>query len=189
MIVGRDPERLDAGGVGRAAVESLAENLSDGVVAPLFWGVVAGLPGILAYKAINTLDSMVGHRSDRYRAFGWASARCDDLVNLAPGPPHRRPALPRRRQQPAPCGPCCATPAGIARRTPAGPRPRWLRHWGCASPGPRAYGGVMVADAWMGDGRAEVTPADIRRAVALAWRVWWLLAASLATAALIAWSR
>ena len=84
LIVGRDPDRLDAAGVGRAAVESLAENLSDGVVAPLFWGVVAGLPGMLAYKAVNTLDSMVGHRSERYRDFGWASARLDDLVNLVP---------------------------------------------------------------------------------------------------------
>ena len=84
LIVGRDPDRLDAAGVGRAAVESLAENLSDGVVAPLFWGVVAGLPGMLAYKAVNTLDSMVGHHSERYRDFGWASARFDDLVNLVP---------------------------------------------------------------------------------------------------------
>src|SRR4030095_17008075 len=66
----------------RAAIESLAENFSDGVVAPLFWMVVAGLPGALAYKAINTADSMIGHKSPRHLAFGWASARCDDLVNL-----------------------------------------------------------------------------------------------------------
>jgi adenosylcobinamide-phosphate synthase len=84
MIVGRDPSALDDAGVSRAAIESLAENTSDGIVAPVFWGLVAGLPGIVAYKAINTLDSMIGHRSERYEAFGWASARIDDLVNLVP---------------------------------------------------------------------------------------------------------
>jgi len=84
MIVGRDPAQLDEAGVARAALESLAENSSDGIIAPLFWGVVAGLPGIAAYKAINTLDSMIGHRNARYEQFGWASARIDDLVNLLP---------------------------------------------------------------------------------------------------------
>ncbi|MGD9916517.1 MAG: adenosylcobinamide-phosphate synthase CbiB [Paenirhodobacter sp.] len=84
MIVGRDPEQLDQAGVARAALESLAENSSDGIVAPLFWGTVAGLPGIAAYKAINTLDSMIGHRTPRHEAFGWASARIDDVVNLIP---------------------------------------------------------------------------------------------------------
>jgi len=84
MIVGRDPAQLDTAGVARAALESLAENSSDGIVAPLFWGVVAGLPGIAAYKAINTLDSMIGHRNARYEDFGWASARIDDVVNLLP---------------------------------------------------------------------------------------------------------
>src|SRR5947209_2198340 len=81
-IVGRDTARLDEAGVSRAAIESLAENFSDGVVAPLFWLLVAGLPGIFSYKAINTADSMIGHKSDSYLAFGWASARADDLVNL-----------------------------------------------------------------------------------------------------------
>ncbi len=84
MIVGRDPSRLDTAGVSRAALESLAENTSDGIVAPLFWGVIGGLPGIVAYKAINTMDSMIGHRSDRYEAFGKVAARLDDLVNLLP---------------------------------------------------------------------------------------------------------
>ncbi len=82
MIVGRDTSELDEPAISRAAIESLAENFSDGIVAPLFWMVVAGLPGALAYKAINTADSMIGHKSDRYRAFGWASARLDDYVNL-----------------------------------------------------------------------------------------------------------
>ena len=82
MIVGRDPDRLDEPAVCRAAIESLAENFSDGVVAPLFWLVVGGLPGAAAYKAINTADSMIGHKTERHRAFGWAAARTDDLVNL-----------------------------------------------------------------------------------------------------------
>lgn len=84
MIVGRDTRQLDEAGIARAALESLAENTSDGIVAPLFWGVVAGLPGIAAYKAINTLDSMIGHRDSRYEFFGKAAARLDDLVNLIP---------------------------------------------------------------------------------------------------------
>ena len=82
QIVGRDTRSLDEAAVCRAAIESLAENFSDGVVAPLFWMVVGGLPGALAYKAINTADSMIGHKSERDLAFGWASARFDDLVNL-----------------------------------------------------------------------------------------------------------
>lgn len=84
MIVGRDPNLLDEAGVARATIESLAENTSDGVVAPLFWGALFGLPGIAAYKAINTLDSMIGHRTQRHEAFGWASARIDDIANLLP---------------------------------------------------------------------------------------------------------
>ncbi|MTH79759.1 adenosylcobinamide-phosphate synthase CbiB [Paracoccus aestuariivivens] len=84
MIVGRDPRQLDQGGVARAALESLAENNSDGVVAPIFWGVVAGLPGIAVYKAVNTMDSMIGHRNPRYEYFGKVAARLDDLMNLIP---------------------------------------------------------------------------------------------------------
>lgn len=84
MIVGRDPERLDEAGVARAALESLAENASDGIVAPVFWGLLLGLPGIAGYKVINTLDSMIGHRTARHGDFGWAAARIDDVVNLIP---------------------------------------------------------------------------------------------------------
>ncbi|MGL4279994.1 MAG: adenosylcobinamide-phosphate synthase CbiB, partial [Albidovulum sp.] len=84
MIVGRDPEQLDEAGVARAALESLAENASDGVIAPLFWGAIFGLPGIVGYKAVNTLDSMIGHRTSRHEAFGWAAARIDDIANLIP---------------------------------------------------------------------------------------------------------
>lgn len=84
MIVGRDPQSLDESGVCRAAIESCAENFSDGVVAPVFWLALLGLPGLIAYKAINTADSMIGHRSEKYRDFGWAAARLDDAVNLIP---------------------------------------------------------------------------------------------------------
>jgi adenosylcobinamide-phosphate synthase len=189
LIVGRDPERLDEAGVGRAAVESLAENLSDAVVAPLFWGAVAGLPGMLAYKAVNTLDSMVGHRSERYRAFGWASARFDDLVNLVParltgallclaGAPERAPLESCR---------VMLRDAKHHRSPNAGwPEAAMAAALGLRLAGPRVYGGVAVADAWMGDGRAEVTPADVRRGLRLAWRVWWLAVAVLAAALAVA---
>lgn len=83
-LCARDPAKLDADGLARAVVESVAENTSDAVVAPLFWGAVAGVPGLLGYRAINTLDAMVGYRSPRYRRFGWAAARLDDLANLLP---------------------------------------------------------------------------------------------------------
>lgn len=83
-LVGRDPESLDANGIARATVESVAENTSDAIVAPLFWGAVAGVPGLLGYRAVNTLDAMVGHRTPRYGKFGWAAARLDDLANLVP---------------------------------------------------------------------------------------------------------
>ena len=83
-LCGRDPSALGTAGLARAGVESVAENTSDAVVAPLLWGAVAGVPGLLAYRAVNTLDAMVGHRSERYLRFGWAAARLDDVVNLAP---------------------------------------------------------------------------------------------------------
>ncbi|WP_086008935.1 cobalamin biosynthesis protein [Nocardia brevicatena] len=83
-LCGRDPEALDADGLARAALESIAENTSDAAVAPLVWGAVAGVPGLLGYRAVNTLDAMVGYRSARYRRFGWAAARVDDLANLVP---------------------------------------------------------------------------------------------------------
>ena len=83
-IVGRNPAMLDSPAMARASLESLAENASDGVVAPLFWGTLFGLPGIAAYKAVNTLDSMIGYRTVRHEAFGWASARIDDLANIVP---------------------------------------------------------------------------------------------------------
>jgi adenosylcobinamide-phosphate synthase len=180
-IVGRDPNVLDEAAVARAAIESLAENFSDGVVAPAIWTSVAGLPGGTIYKAINTADSMIGHRSERYAAFGWASARLDDLVNL---PASRLTALllvgasytidgasPQRaweavrRDAPKHCSPN----AGWSEAAMAGAL-------GIAIAGPRRYGGVLVDDAYMGEGgRRDVTASDIRRALQLYWRADMLL--------------
>jgi adenosylcobinamide-phosphate synthase len=171
-IVGRDTAALDAAGVARAAIESLAENFSDAVVAPVFWLAIAGLPGAALYKAINTADSMIGHRTDRYAAFGWAAARLDDLVNL---PASRLSAL--------------LLIAAAALRRDAAAVEAWNAVWldaprhrspnagypeaavagalGLSLAGPRVYGGVRVEDAAMGGGRWDATAADIRRALRL----------------------
>ncbi len=186
MIVGRDPEPLDESGVSRGAIESLAENLSDGVVAPMFWGLLAGLPGMLVYKAINTLDSMVGHRSERYREFGWASARCDDLVNFLPARITGVMLCVAAWHQPWRLATAMWRDAPHHRSPNAGwPEAAMAAALGVRIAGPRMYGGVMVHDAWMGDGRSELTADDIRRAVALAWRMWWLLFLALSAATLL----
>ena len=131
MIVGRDPEQLDEAGVCRAAIESCAENFSDGVVAPVFWLALLGLPGLIAYKAINTADSMIGHRSARHQDFGWAAARLDDLVNLIPARLSGlllvalvAPIVGRRDRDRASRS-CGAMPQSIARPMPAGRKARW----------------------------------------------------------------
>jgi adenosylcobinamide-phosphate synthase len=172
-IVGRDVSALDEAGVARAAIESLAENFSDGVVAPGLWLAVFGLPGALAYKAVNTADSMIGHRSDRYLAFGWAAARCDDLMNylparaaaglLAAGAVMLSGAFPAqalaaaRRDAPGHVSPNAGWPEAAA----AGAL-------GLELGGTRAYGDSRVIQgAILGQGRREATAADIRRALAL----------------------
>jgi adenosylcobinamide-phosphate synthase len=171
-IVGRDTQVLDRAGVCRAAIESLAENFSDGVVAPLLWLTIFGLPGAAAYKAVNTADSMIGHRNERYRDFGWASARLDDFVNL---PASRLAALWIVMAAVLRRG-CSAKGALIAVRRDArhhrSPNAGWPEAamagaLGLRLAGPRVYSGCVVQDHWMGDGRAEATPADIRRALAL----------------------
>ncbi len=170
MIVGRDTAGLDETGVSRAAIESLAENFSDGVVAPLFWLLVAGLPGIFSYKAINTADSMIGHKSDRYLAFGWASARVDDFVNL---PASRLSALWLVLASAALSG---LSPRGAiatvwrdanGHRSPnAGwPEAAMAGALGLRLAGPRAYEGTMVDDRWIGDGRETACGGDIRLAL------------------------
>ncbi|MBV1698584.1 MAG: cobalamin biosynthesis protein CobD [Hyphomicrobiales bacterium] len=192
-IVGRDTQALDSSGVARAAIESLAENFSDAVVAPVLWMVIAGLPGAALYKAINTADSMIGHRTPRHLAFGWAAARLDDLINL---PASRLAAL------------LLVGAAALSHDIRAGSAWQTVRRdaWRHRSPnagypeaamagaldlslaGPRSDGGVQVEDVQMGDGRRAADSADIRRALTLYRRADAILIAALAiaTAALIA---
>lgn len=172
-IVGRDPASLDRAGVARAAVESLAENFSDGIVAPVFWLAVGGLPGIALYKAINTADSMIGHRTARYAAFGWAAARLDDLVNL---PASRLAGLLLVLAALLARGTGAARAAWrVMRRDAPGhrsPNAGWPEAamagaLGLRLAGPRLYGGARVDDPWLGEGTADLGAADIRRALAL----------------------
>lgn len=169
-LVGRDPSTLDEAGIARACVESVAENTSDAVVAPLIWGAVAGVPGLLGYRAVNTLDAMIGHRSPRYERFGWAAARLDDLANLAParlsaglaagaaplvgGTPRRALHAVRRDagKHPSPnAGPVEAAFAGALGRTLGGVN---------------TYGDTVEDRGTLGDGPPPA-PADIARAVRL----------------------
>jgi adenosylcobinamide-phosphate synthase len=170
-IVGRETKSLDEAAVCRAAIESLAENFSDGVVAPLFWMVVAGLPGALAYKAVNTADSMIGHKTERYEAFGWASARFDDLVNL---PASRLSAL-WLMLAAIPLGlslfgalSTIRRDAGHHRSPNAGwPEAAMAGALGIRLSGPRIYDGVPVEERWVGEGRSELTAKDVRAALKL----------------------
>ncbi len=171
-IVGRDPETLDEAAVARAAIESLAENFSDGVVAPAVWCAFLGLPGVVAYKAVNTADSMIGHKSERYRHFGRFAARLDDLVNL---PASRLSAgwiVLAAMTMPG------ASPSGAFRavrrdacrhRSPnAGwPEAALAGALGLRLGGPRHYAAGLVEDPWMGDGRATATVDDIEQALRL----------------------
>ncbi|MEJ1157212.1 adenosylcobinamide-phosphate synthase CbiB [Prosthecomicrobium sp. N25] len=172
LIVGRNPAVLDEAGVARAAIESLAENFSDGIVAPAFWMAAGGLPGAALYKAANTADSMIGHRTPRHAAFGWAAARFDDLVNL---PASRLAALWLVVAAAITEG-ASAREAVRAVRRDAGrhrsPNAGWPEAamagaLGLKLAGPRVYGDTLVDDAFMGDGRREATAADIRRALGL----------------------
>ena len=172
MIVGRDPNVLDEAGVCRAAIETTAENFSDGVVAPAFWYLVAGLPGLVVYKAVNTADSMIGHRSPRYEAFGWAAARLDDGLNLVPA---RIAGALVTAAAPFVGGSAggalgaMARDAGKHRSPNAGwPEAATAGAFGLALAGPRVYGGREVADAWMNaGGRTAANPEDIRKALRL----------------------
>ena len=187
MIVSRDTREMDRDGVARAAIESAAENLSDGVIAPLFWFLLAGLPGLLVYKIVNTADSMIGYRTPRYAAFGWGAARLDDVLNLIPA---RMTAL------------LIALPQGQWRALPAiwrdarrhrSPNAGWpeaamARALGIALAGPRAYNGQRQEFAWVNaTGRRPLLAQDIEAAVAVLWQTWaWALAAVGATAAICA---
>jgi adenosylcobinamide-phosphate synthase len=171
-IVGRDPKSLDEAGVARSAIESLAENFADGVVAPSFWGVLFGLPGMVAYKAINTADSMIGHRTPRHEAFGYAAAKVDDVVNL---PASRLAAfflaLAALFHDDANFNRAVETVRRDAdnHRSPnAGwPEAAMAGALNLKLSGPRSYHGALTDDDWIGEGRSEATAADIRRALAL----------------------
>ena len=192
-LVGRDPASLDEPGVARASIESLAENFADGVVAPLFWYVLLGFPGLLAYKAINTLDSMIGHRDPRYRCFGRVAARVDDAANW----------IPARLAAALLAGAALALPGARARgalRTAfrdarrhrsvnAGwPEAAMAGALGFAVAGPRRYGGRTVEDAWMGDGRRDLGAEDVRAALRHYAVATALLAALLAAGWAVGWA-
>lgn len=166
MIVGRDPSRLDEAGVARAALESLAENTSDGIVAPVFWGVLFGLPGIAAYKAINTLDSMIGHRTERFEAFGWASARIDDLANLIPA---RLTGLlfALTSVRPKEALATMWRDAGHHRSPNAGwPEAALAGALGIRLSGPRVYSDRVAEEPWVNGGAPDPGPQDIVRGLA-----------------------
>jgi adenosylcobinamide-phosphate synthase len=182
MIVGRDTAALDGAGVARAAVESLAESFCDGVAAPLFWLLVAGVPGLWAYKAANTADSLIGHREERWRAFGWASARLDDVLNLVP----------------ARIGGAviCLVGGGWRvmwrdARNHASPNAGWTEAamagaLGVRLAGPVSYDGVVADKPWIGEGRADLDAADVRRALSVYRRACLLL---WVLAGVVAWAR
>ncbi len=189
-IVGRDTAQLDEAGVARAAIESLAENFSDGVVAPSLWMLLGGLPGAAIYKAINTADSMIGHRTKRHENFGWAAARLDDLVNL---PASRLTVL-------FLIAAAYSTPGASASDALEAVRRDAFRHRSpnaghpeaamagaldLALAGPRSYHQVETDDAWMGNGRRAATAADIRAALSLYRRADALLIGSVALIAIL----
>lgn len=179
-IVGRDPAALDEAGIARAAIESLAENASDGIVAPVFWGALFGLPGILGYKAINTLDSMIGHRSERHEAFGWAAARIDDVANFIPArltgflfvmlAPRRSDAL------------ACMTRDARRHRSPnAGwPEAAMAGGLGVRLSGPRIYHGSVTSEPWLNEGARDPRAGDIIEALTVYRRAMLLVAGVLA---------
>lgn len=183
MIVGRDPSQLDSAGVARASLESLAENTSDGIIAPLFWGAVLGLPGIAAYKAINTLDSMIGHKTPRFQDFGWFSARTDDWVNLpasrltgvlfalTSGAPRRAISVMLRDAH--------------AHRSPnAGwPEAALAGALNIRLSGPRVYHDHVADEPWLNKAAPDPTPRDVARGLGLYLRAVGLMAALLALGA------
>jgi adenosylcobinamide-phosphate synthase len=190
MIVGRDPEQLDEAGVCRAAIESCAENFSDGVVAPVFWLALLGLPGLIAYKTINTADSMIGHRSERYASFGWAAARLDDLVNLVPA---RLSALLLACAAPV-AGATIRTALRVVKRDAAkhrSPNAGWPESamagaLGVALAGPRRYATHAVDDPFINaEAISQGTPEDIGRALDLFTAACVIEAAAYAALALV----
>lgn len=184
-IVGRDPAGLDEAGIARAAIESLAENASDGIVAPVFWGALFGLPGIVGYKAINTLDSMIGHRTPRHESFGWAAARIDDLANF----------IPARltgflfvllAARPSDALSCMVRDANRHRSINAGwPEAAMAGALGVRLSGPRIYHGATVNEPWLNEAARDPLAADIRQGLRLYRRAMRLLAGALVILAFV----
>ena len=184
MIVGRDTAALDATGVARSAIESAAENLSDGVIAPAFWFLIGGLPGLLLYKITNTADSMIGHRTERHEQFGWAAARFDDLLNLIPSRlTALLVALTHGWLNPAPI----LRDAPLHRSPNAGwPEAAMACVLNITLAGPRSYNGKMQDFPWVyPEGRRKLIPDDIDRTVAALWRAWGAMLAITIVVALI----
>ncbi len=180
-IVGRDTRELDESGIAKAALESLAENTADGIVAPVLWYALLGLPGLVAYKAINTADSMIGHKSERHLFFGFCAAKLDDLVNL---PASRLTALffAMAAGPQAGARACKAAWADATKhRSPnAGwPEAAMAGALGLRFGGPRTYEDGMVDLPWMGDGRENLTRHDIAAALKLYDRALWVMLAVL----------
>ena len=184
-IVGRDPNSLDQRAIGRAAIESLSENFSDGVVAPIFWYVVGGLPALIAYKALNTSDSMIGYLTDKYADFGWCAARFDDAANFIPARLSAFIITIAAFITPSATGNRAFTTAirdaKKHRSKNAGwPEAAMAGALGIKIAGPRNYDGILVEDAWMGDGIANVDASHIFMAlriycVACILNVFWLI--------------
>ena len=191
-IVGRDPDTLDEAGVARAAIESLAESSSDGVVAPLFWLLVGGLPGIVLYKVANTADSMVGHRTERYLEYGWASARFDDLLNWIPA---RLTALlvagaaffVRRADPEAAWSTALRDARKHASPNAGWPEAAFAGALGFELGGPRAYAGEIHDLPRFGDGKASLTALDILKSLELYWSAMNLLLGLAVVVTLLLW--
>jgi adenosylcobinamide-phosphate synthase len=189
-IVGRDTTELDESGIAKAALESLAENTADGIVAPVFWYAVLGLPGLVAYKAINTADSMIGHKSDRHLFFGFCAAKLDDLVNL---PASRLTALffaaaaALTNRENGKNALFTAWADASKHRSPnAGwPEAAMAGALGLRFGGPRNYEDGMIALPWMGDGREHMTRADIASGLKLYDRALWIMLGLLAVLAVL----
>ncbi len=185
MIVGRDTSAMEPADVARAAIESAAENFSDGVIAPIFWLIIGGLPGLMLYKAVNTADSMIGHRTPRHEAFGWAAARLDDLLNL--GPARLSAALIAILAKPRPQWRDIAREAHQHRSPNGGwPEAAMARSIGVALSGPRAYGGQMQQYPLVNpEGMRTPGPVQIDAAVRVLWRAWGAVLAGAFVAALL----
>lgn len=191
QIVGRNTQSLDEAGVVRAALESAAENFSDGVIAPAFWFAMLGLPGLCMYKAINTLDSMIGYRNERYEAFGKAAARIDDCANWLParltGLLFVMAALSLPQADGRRAWQTMWRDAPKHRSPNAGwPESALAGALGFALGGPRCYGKQHVEGLWLGEGRTDLQPADIRAALQLYWTASVLLVIVIAVAGKLA---